>query len=755
LPLRFYLSMKQKNTLICWVSGLIAFLFSGNSYCSAETVPSFLHEVMPLLTRYGCNQGACHGKGAGQNGFKLSLRGYAPELDHTWITKEFLSRRVDSAVPEESLLLRKAMGEIPHEGGRLFSKNSKPHQVLVQWLKSGMPGPLKNEPKLIGLKIIPNNMLLSLGQKQQLQVIGTFADKKDSPILKEVDVTWLTKFAVADSAQMKLDANGLLEAVRPGETAAQAFFEDQVAVATFTTPYKAPIALTAYPKANNNIDDAVFRKLSALGIPASAVCSDEIFIRRLYLDASGSLPQPQEVRLFLADKNLNKRRIFIDQVLEKLEFVDYWTLQFADIFQNRKERDHDVRGTKGVRSFHAWLHDQVRNNRPWNELCKDILVSTGTTAENPAIGYFIVTVGEQREAHKSEVVASVAQSFLGTRIGCAQCHNHPLEKYTQDDYFRFSGFFSRMRFDRKDPKEGVTTLFADLNKEDQKKPLGVNQPRTGEFLSPLPIDRSPIVTNKDTDPRLALAAWMTDPNNESFYGAFVNRLWKHYMGTGLVEPVDDLRSSNPPSNKELWAFLKNEFITKKCDIKHLTRLILNSQVYQLESGTISGNETDTRFYSHYYPRRLGAEVMLDAVSTATGVAEVFSGYPEGIRAIQVPDPGLRSYFLSVFGRSERVTACACERSGEVSLPQLLHLQNGKWITDKLSNTNGTLKKLLLDKRSDKEKIDELFLLTLSRMPNPTENKTIADLLNKAESKEEFYQDTFWALLNTVEFSFNH
>ncbi len=728
---------------------VIIFLLMDGMAHSAETTPSFLHEIMPLLTKHGCNQGACHGKGNGQNGFRLSLRGYAPEMDHAWLTREFLARRIDTADPAESLIVRKAMGEVPHEGGRLFSKNSRSHQVMVQWLKTGMPGPSKNDAKLTGLKITPAAMLLAKDKKQQVNVIAEFSDNK------KVDVTWLAKFAVADSSQLNVDADGMVTALRPGETSVQVFFEDQVAIATFTTPYQNPIPIASFPKVINPIDDAVFKKLSGLGIPPSLPCNDEVFLRRLFLDTAGILPNASEVTSFLADKTPNKRASIIDKVLDRPEFVDFWTLQLADIFQNRKERDHDVRGTKGVRAFHSWLHDQVRTNKPWDLLCSEILTSTGNTSENPSVGYFIVTVGEQREAHRSEVVASMAQSFLGTRIGCAQCHNHPLEKYTQDDFYRFSGFFSRLRLDRKDPKDGVTTLFANLKEDEQKRPLGVTQPRTGEFLTPRPIDRTAVETNKDTDPRLALAKWMTDPSNESFHGAFVNRVWKHFMGTGLVEPVDDLRSSNPPSNKELWAYLKNEFIRSKCDTRHLIRLVLNSQTYQLESGTVPGNETDTRFYSHYYPKRLGAEVILDAVSFATGVPESFPGYPEGIRAVQVPDPGIRSYFLSVFGRSERVTACACERSEEVSLPQLLHLQNGQWISEKMGNPKGKLKALIADNRSDNEKIKELFLTTISRLPTEVETAALVKELAKSTSKDEFYQDAFWALLNTVEFSFNH
>ncbi|MSR33067.1 MAG: DUF1549 domain-containing protein [Gemmataceae bacterium] len=715
---------------------------------TAPQAPSFVHEVIPLLTRYGCNQGACHGKTAGQNGFRLSLRGYAPELDQASLTKEHFSRRIDTAVPETSLLLRKAIGEVPHEGGRLFSKGSHAYQVLLSWIKGGMPGPSKDDAKLQGLTLSPGTNKIPLKGTMQFTVTAEFSNGK------KTDVTWLTRFATVDPLQALVDAMGKLEALRPGETALQAFFQDQVAVASITTPFQSARNPKDYPLVNNFIDGAVFNKLASLGIPVSGVCSDATFLRRLFLDTLGSLPKPEEVKEFLADQRADKRKQWIEKVLARPEFADFWALQLADLFQNRKERDHDVRGVKGVRSFHAWLREQVEKNRPWDQLCKDILTASGDTTENPAVGYFIVTVGEQREAHKSEVVASMAQSFLGTRIGCAQCHNHPLEKFTQDDYYRFSAFFSRLRLERKDPKDGVTMLFTSLKPEEQKRPLGVTQPRTGQFMEPRPLDRSSLAANKDADPRLALADWMIQPANDAFHGAFLNRLWKHFLGTGLVEPVDDLRSSNPPSNQELWKALKVEFISKKSDWRHMIRLILNSRVYQLESATVAGNENDTRFYSHYYPKRLAAEVLLDAVSEATGVVENFPGYPEGLRAIQVPDPDVRSYFMSVFGRSARVTACSCERSGEVSLSQLLHLQNGEWVVRKLGHAQGRIKELVQAKSSPEEKIQTLFLAAVSRLPSPGERVRLAEL-QAAPVNEEFLTDLLWALLNTVEFSFNH
>jgi hypothetical protein len=529
-----------------------------------------------------------------------------------------------------------------------------------------------------------------------------------------------------------------------------------VAVGGVTAPYENPVDPARYAPRNNFIDVYVFNKLAALRIEPSDLSGDAEFLRRASLDATGVLPTPDEVRAFLADHRPDKRDRLIEHLLSRPEFVDYWALQLGDLFQNRRERDHDVRGTQGVQAFHAWVRKQVAANRPWDELARDVLTAGGSTADSPAVGYFIVTVGEHREAERSEVAGAVAQAFLGTRIGCAQCHNHPLEKYTQDDYYHFAGFFARVHLKRQDPKKGPTTLLvAGHDGKPGKDPVGVVQPRTGRFLPPRPLDRSPVAVGPGEDPRVKLAGWMTDPKNEYFSGAMVNRLWKHFLGAGLVEPVDDLRASNPPSNPELWQALNREFVGHRFDLKHLVRLILNSRTYQLSSATRPGNEKDARFYSHYYARRLPAEVLLDALSRSTGVPEQFPGYPAGLRATQLPDPGLKSYFLSLFGRSERVTACACERNGEVTMQQLLHLQNGDSVVQKIRSGDGRLARLLKSGRPDAEVIEELFLATLSRPPSEASRAAVRQALAEGGSKEEVFRDLFWALLNAKEFSFNH
>jgi hypothetical protein len=710
--------------------------------------PSFVNEVVPLLTRHGCNQGACHGKGSGQNGFRLSLRGYAPEWDHDWITREFGGRRVNTAVPEASLLLLKPSGKAAHHGGKLFDEGSRPYKLLLDWIRAGAFGPQKGDAEASKLRVTTNLQTLKTGEEVQLQVKAEFAPGV------ERDVTWLCRFASNDPGMAEVDAGGRVRVKRHGETTVRVSFQTQVAVVIITVPFEQSVKAEAFARKNNFIDDHVFAKLAALHLEPSGLCGDAEFLRRACLDTLGMMPTPDEVRAFLADKRPDKRARVIEELLKRPEFVDHWALFLGDLLQNRKERDHDVRGTKGVRAFHAWLRRQIEENRRWDTIATSILTTKGSTDENPAVGYFVVTVGEHGEAHRSEVGPSVAQAFLGTRIGCAQCHNHPLERYTQDDYYHFAAFFSRLKLQRKDPKDGPTSLLvAGYDSKPSKAPVGVVQPRTGRFLAPQPLDRSAMSIPPEGDPREHLARWMTDPKNEYFAGAMVNRLWRHFLGVGLVEPVDDLRGSNPPTNPELWKALIQEFVAKQYDLRHLMRVILNSRTYQLSSSTTVGNSRDKRFHSHYYARRLPAEVLLDAITQATEVPDRFPGYPEGTRAGQLPDPTLKSYFLTVFGRSERVTACACERSGEVTLPQVLHLQNGETIVQKIASGQGRLARLLKEKKTDKEMCDELFLATAGRIPTQTEKAVVGKMLADGE-RVEVLRDLFWALLNSKEFSFN-
>lgn len=790
------------------VDGLTAPVVVKVATADAPLVPSFRHDIQPILTRFGCNQGACHGKLAGQNGFKLSLRGYASEWDHDWITREFFGRRIDRAAPAQSLLVQKPLGRMPHGGGKLWSENDPSVQTLVRWIEAGTPALVENEPACVKLEVFPPPSIYQPGDEQQLMVRAHYENGDVR------DVTWLTQFFSNDLSVAEVSPGGLVKMLRSGETVVRIHFQNHVEVMPLTIPFSAAPAPEQYAQRHSPVDEHVMNKLSSLRIPVSPPCDDVTFLRRAMLDTIGTLPTPEEVLAFTADTDPSKRQKLVDSLLNRPEFVDFWTLQLCDILQNRRERDHDVRGTKGVRSLHAWVREQVAKNRPWNEMAADVLTAKGDVITTPQVGYYIVTVGEFRRAEESEVVSSVAQGFLGTRVGCAKCHNHPLEKYTQDDYYHFAAFFGRVSFDRQDSMQGPTNLLLvseethqinrDINDQNNQiaatqkelaalpqnddeavknsrkgleeqlaqkqqrlmelekrrtmsieRAVTVRQPRTNQQLAPQPLDRATTEIAPGSDPRESLVKWMTDPQNENFSGNIVNRLWKHFLGVGLVEPVDDLRASNPPSNRPLWDHLRSELIASNYNLKHVMRLILLSRTYQLSSATVAGNELETRFYSHYYARRLPAEVLLDAITSSTGQPDSFPGYPVGIRAVQLPDPGVASYFLSLFGRSNRVTACACERSGDVTLPQLLHLQCGDELTAKLAHADANLAKWMKDSPEPEALVEKLFLATLSRKPTDEELKQVLAELGPEDQRHEAYKDLFWALLNAKEFAFNH
>ena len=717
---------------------------------AAAEIPSYLNEVVPVLTKAGCNQGACHGKGLGQNGFKLSLRGYDPDTDYKALVREFGGRRIDTTEPEKSILITKPSGRSSHEGGKLFGVGSREYSTLLNWIRAGTPGPNTKDAKITKLEVTPADRVLKVGEELQLTATATYSDGRTA------DVTWLTKFDSNDANVATVDAKGSVKAKRNGATSIRAAMLTEVSVAVLAVPFERAVDDAKFAAKNNFIDEPVFAKLKALRIEPAGLSDDAEFLRRVYLDATGTLPTPEAVRAFLANASNDKRAKAIDKLLESSEFIDYWTLFLSDLLQNRKERDHDVRGVKGVRQFHAWLREQVAANRHWDELARDILTAKGSTTTAPQIGYYIVTLGEHRETEKSELAESVAQAFLGTRIGCARCHNHPLERYTQDDFYHFSAFFTRVKLERKDSKQGATQLVLSHHDANQNKnPVAVRQPRTNQMLKPQTLDRGTAEMSPTDDPRTKLAAWITDPKNESFSGSMVNRVWRHFLGVGLVEPVDDIRATNPPSNPALWAALNKDFVANKYDLKVLIRAILNSRTYQLASATTANNETDARFHSHYYARRLPAEVLLDSLSSATGTSEKFDGYPEGVRAIQIPDPHAGSQFLKMFGSSERTTACACERTGDVTLPQLLNLQNGERLLAKIKDGTGALAKLLKDQKDDAKLTEELFLRTLSRPPTADEKTAVASALKGGDPRDEVFRDLLWALLNAKDFAFNH
>ena len=481
----------------------------------AET-PSFVNDVEPILTRLGCNQGACHGKAAGQNGFRLSLRAYAPDWDYFWITREHDGRRIQRGDAEASLFLRKPAGQVPHEGGKLLAAESPEYQTLLAWIRAGVPGIPKDEPTVRRVELVPGNLLLTINQEQPLTMRAEFTDGVAR------DVTRVTQFVANDQSVATVTPAGLVKMIRPGETAIRATYQGQIAVITVTCPHPETVPAEKYAKRNNFIDEHVFKKLADLHLEPSDLCADDVFLRRVYLDLIGVLPTPAEVRAFLADKSADKRNRVIDRLFERPEYVDYWALELGDLLQNRKESDHDVRGSKGVRVFHNWIREQVAVNRPWDAMARDLLTVTGSCDTSPAVGYYILSVGEERESARSVVVAGTAQTFLGSRIGCAKCHNHPSEKFTQDDYYHFAAFFSRIKFDRKESKSGgTTTLTVSLqDAKSNKNPVGVQQPRTNQFMAPQPLDRTKSDVKPGDDPRAEAGRdWIVDPANETFAGA--------------------------------------------------------------------------------------------------------------------------------------------------------------------------------------------------------------------------------------------
>ena len=765
------------------------------------TLPSFRQDVVPILTKAGCNAGSCHGKLIGQNGFRLSLRGYAPEMDYDSLTSEFASRRIDFAEPEKSLLLRKPLGQIPHEGGRRFSEDSRAARVLLEWIKGRAPGPDPTEADAASLEVLPANRVMHIGDTQQLLVRAHWPDGSVR------DVTWSAQLFSNDASVASVSETGVVKSLRNGETSIRVHFQGLVEIATFTTPFDQTVDPQQFAEKYNEIDEHVFARLQTLHIPPAPLCDDATYIRRAFVDTIGLLPTPAEIRSFLADSRSDKRAKLVDTLLQRPEYADYWALQMSDLLQNRRERDHDSRGAKGTRAMHEWLRQQMAANRPWDALARDVLTATGDAVHSPQIGYFIVLMGEKQNVEESDVTDSIAQAFLGSRLGCARCHNHPLEKYTQDDYYHFAAFFSRTTLRRAEMGKGTPALlsinrdgfnmlrqiddsgkkvaeaedellsakgadeakaqtkleaavkreqdlYTDLERA-KNRPAQVNQPRTGKPMNAQPLDRSTAEIEPGQDARVALAAWITDPKNDQFSGAMANRLWKHFMGVGLVEPVDDIRSSNPPSNPALFHALSAYFVSRGYDFKQMMRLILNSRTYQLSSDTNAENQQDHHYFSHFYARRMEAEVMSDAISSATGVPDTFPGYPIGLRAVQLPEPYISSYFLSMFGRSERITACACERNGEVTLPQLLHLNNGDDVLDRVRSVDGRLAKILNELKDDTAATEEVFLATFGRLPTSAEREAVSKALGAGDPREDVYHDLMWALLNSKEFAFNH
>jgi len=720
---------------------------------TTATPPSFRHQVLPTLTRTGCNSGACHGALAGKGGFKLSLRGYDPESDHFALTRQALARRIDRASPENSLLLQKATRTIRHAGGTRFDEDSDHYRLLHDWIASGAHGPSDSDPMLERIDIFPATARLAPKQTLSLIVRATYSNG-----IQE-DVTRWAKFTSSDEQVAKVDEDGRVTVAGFGEAGIAALFGTQIARAIVTSPFPNQVAAADFEKSprNNFIDDFVLEKLRMLNLPPSPPCSDAEFIRRAFLDTCGILPTPAEVTAFVEDRSPEKRAKLIDQLLERPEYVDYWSHKWSDLFlvSSRKLP------VPAMWAYYQAIRQAVADNQPWDEFARNILTASGSNLQNGAANYFVL--------HKdlTDLTESTAVTFLGLSINCARCHNHPLEKWTQDQYWAFANLFSRVTL--KDTGRAGEVVVRSLPSGDAL------HLRRGIPMPPAPLDGTPLPLNSSTDRRQHLAAWLTSPANPYFARAIINRVWRNFLGRGLVEAEDDLRDTNPPTHPELLAKLAEDFIAHRYDMKHLIRQILNSATYQRSSRPLPANQADDRFYSRYLLRRLNAEVLLDAYSEVTAVPTPFdtialgasagtrneTSYPLGVRAQQLPDSQLISRFLDAFGRAERVQTCSCERSSEATVAQTLHLSNGETLNMKLRDPKSRLSRWLAEKRSDSEMLNELFLRALGRAPTISERDrflaSIAQATQQAGDigRREAWEDAFWAILTGKEFLFNH
>lgn len=708
---------------------------------------SFRNDIQPLLAKTGCSAGACHGAAAGQGGFRLSLRGYDDEGDFASITRSALGRRIDFHHPALSLLLLKPTGAVPHKGGERFNTDSLEYRILSEWVAQGAPGPASNDPRMARLEIQPERVMLKPGLEQQFTVTAHFSDGTSR------DVTRWAKYTDANAAVTAVSDSGSAKIQGFGEGAITAWYSSRLAVARVVVPYTnaltaAEIAPT--PK-RNFIDELVQAKLKELNLPLSARCSDAEFLRRAYLDTIGVLPTASVARSFLQDTNASKRDHLIDSLLQTPEFTDYWTYKWSDLLLVSTERLRP----DAMWSYHHWIRTSVAANKPWDQMVREIVTATGSTLENGAANFFAL------HEDPTAMAETVTQAFLGMSVNCAKCHNHPMEKWTNDEYYGFANLFARVRT-KNGEGDGAKIVFSAFSGD-------INQPLRGRPQPPKPLDGKPLALDGTIDRRQVLAEWLTSPRNPYFTRSIVNRVWANFMGVGLVEKVDDLRVTNPASNEELLTALATRLSDSRYDLKVLMRTILQSETYQRSSEPRMENAADSRFYARYYPRRLAGEVLLDAFSQVTEVPTQFqidlrnsnqglgAKYPVGMRALQLPDTRVFSYFLKTFGRPDREKTCECERSAEPNMAQVLHLANGDTLNQKLSATNSILTRWLDQKLAPEKLIEELYLTALSRFPTPAEAEKMLRVLTsvKTEEKRSALEDVCWALLSSKEFLFNH
>lgn len=730
---------------------------------------SFRHQFIAALNVAGCNAGSCHGIPSGRGGFRLSLRGYNPAADYVELSRDTLGRRTNRLDPTASLIYLKALGRVPHEGGARFGVDAVAARTMRAWLEEGFPDDPPNLPALTKLEIAPGpRVLVAPARWQQVAVTAHFADGSSR------DVTRLTVFSSSDEGVAKVDANGLVELQQTGEAAILCRYLDIIQCVRLTYLELRPNFRWPETPQNNYVDKHVFAKLKLLNILPSELCTDQEFLRRVFLDLCGILPKPEEVQSFLADTAPNKRARLIDQLLERPEYADLWTYKWLDLLRcNRLNMQ-----IKGSHVYRQWLRGHIESNTPWSQVVRELLTASGSTFANPPANYYRGAYdgksGGAVVRDAQGLAETTAQLFFGIRLQCAQCHNHPFERWTQDDYFHMTAWFAQLKA-KPDPlqpgrgpqpypwqlREDAIVLYSARTGE-------VTQPRTGQVMSPKVMGMPAPAIPPGKDRRDVLADLVTAADNPFFARATVNRLWYHLLGKGIVDPPDDFRDSNPPANQALLDALARDFVDHNFDLRHIIRTIANSRTYQLSAHGNESNQGDDKYFSHalVQRKRLPAEVLLDAICAATDAPEKFTDTPAGTRTVQLPDGQVvytggryaswdRHPFSKAFGQPAREVACECEREGDLNLARVLELKNGSFLQQKLQTPDNRIGKLLARKLSDAEVLSELFLATLSRPPQVHEVQAALEVVTKAADKRAAWEAVQWALLNTNEFLLRH
>jgi len=691
----------------------------------------FENDVLPVLSKFGCNSAGCHGKAEGQNGFKLSIFGFDTRADYDALVKETRGRRVFPSAPERSLLISKAVGVLPHGGGVRIQRGSPEYETLLGWIAAGLPFGEPTEPSVELIRVEPRERLLGFRGRQQLRVIARYTDGR------EADVTGYAKFQSNNDALASVDETGRVSAGEsPGDVAIMASYSNAVDVFRAVVPRQGTKVEAAGLVEKNAVDTLVFAKLSKLNISPSGPADDAEYLRRLYLDVIGTLPTPEEARRFLADKRPDRRSMLVDELLQRPEYADLWALHWADLLRV----DRQVLGHKRAFAFYSWIRESFAAGKPMDVFARELLTAEGPLDETgPANFHRVVT-------KPGDAAGSLSQVLLGVRIACAECHHHPFDKWSQTDWYGMQAFFSPVSI----RKVGAVEILQALGDPVAK------HPRTGETVYAYALGTKMPDANPTGDRRTVLADWLTAPGNPFFARNIANRVWARMMGRGLVEPVDDVRDTNPPSHPELLDALADHLIKSKYDFRALIKLIAGSQTYQLTSKPNATNERDEQNHSRALLRRLDAEVLYDMVLQATGVGEKFAGSPAGRRAIQLWDSKVDHYFLKTFGRPTRVTSCECERNVEPSVSQVLHLLNAPEIHAKLVHEGGTVAKLVRKFSDDALLVEELYLTCYSRFPDAKEKDAAVTFL-KADpaNRRRAAEDLAWSLMNSLEFVFQH